>query len=887
MDIEASPLGTDATQQVGGPGAKNTEHMENDSVTSVSNDGLEERKEVGHSNELEEADLVIDEDDYELDEDRSDSGVSNNLADSGIDTDVESRSLSNVRIGDSALPNYVKEHLIKSAKKYKKDYTNNQGIYKTTGGRGGYDSSITTKEGMIREGLIAEDALRGIMCALCGYEAGWRGFTRITRHMEGKHSIGPGYPCPMPMCAYVSRTKDDCQKHCWLRHQKKLSYRGLIPRNPHKPDDNPSARGVKVLKDHSELEEEEETLASESALVNDVKGLLTKEKEKYLSEGEVYYDDENAQGALCCLVSTCDVQDMLYTFPIEQEKHNAWLKAIGRKGRNYRPEDRRICGDHFKTEDFVMVEGTEKPTLILGALPTLFLGRRKPRERCIVDNCDSGDGDAVTIHRWTAMDAVTHEKWLTFCGPGARAKVAQSTRPEILNVCSRHFEKEDYKVQEFGNGKYLKLKDNVVPSIRVADSSQSSKDLFVPCATCGIVCKNTDALKVHMKFHPQKRKPHEVTEVNLEAGIEVDRSESHEVDNAYDINVDPLQSSQKIIQDAQENILHAQEFLQNPHNGIEGSTKIVTRDGDRLKGGFQCNECEYKTDEGSNMRGHIRRVHERILDDKNYNCNLCDFASKDNFHLANHLKNVHPIRSEEEAKYVRVKMETDHNLSTQGAKRQIDDSDLQEEKSPGKRQKLSAPYNDMRKKPNILRRSRVPQEGNKQELGSYIPCNICGTTFSFIGSLKAHMKMYHENHNAKPSSINSRWHDRNRTCCVAECKPSRDPRYKFPKNIEMRKLWLKVCNLSSENLLKDPRVCSKHFKLEDLAVKGSNHLSKDAVPSLHLPHQDPLFISDELSEQGISSIAPAAISSCSFCDKFVPKDEYLIHFKVKISFFPH
>ena len=82
--------------------------------------------------------------------------------------------------------------------------------------------SPPTKEDMIRDGLIEEDAA-GMRCTLCGYEGGWRGFTRIQRHMEGKHSVGPGYPCPM--CAYVAKTKDDCQTHGRLKHHATFSYR--------------------------------------------------------------------------------------------------------------------------------------------------------------------------------------------------------------------------------------------------------------------------------------------------------------------------------------------------------------------------------------------------------------------------------------------------------------------------------------------------------------------------------------------------------------------------------------------------------------------------------------------------------------------------------------
>ena len=80
---------------------------------------------------------------------------------------------------------------------------------------------VSVAEGMIRDGLIAENA-SGIVCMTCGYNGGT--FSKIQRHMEGKHSISPGYPCPM--CTWVSKTKDDCQRHCRLKHGTSISYRG-------------------------------------------------------------------------------------------------------------------------------------------------------------------------------------------------------------------------------------------------------------------------------------------------------------------------------------------------------------------------------------------------------------------------------------------------------------------------------------------------------------------------------------------------------------------------------------------------------------------------------------------------------------------------------------
>ena len=68
------------------------------------------------------------------------------------------------------------------------------------------------------------DATSGMTCRICGYVSGQRtGITRMQRHLEGKHSFGPGYPCPM--CDYVAKTKDDCQTHGRLKHRATFSYR--------------------------------------------------------------------------------------------------------------------------------------------------------------------------------------------------------------------------------------------------------------------------------------------------------------------------------------------------------------------------------------------------------------------------------------------------------------------------------------------------------------------------------------------------------------------------------------------------------------------------------------------------------------------------------------
>ena len=123
-------------------------------VQDSAKDADENKKEMGQTQESQEANLVIDEEDYELNEERSDPG---NKADSGIDADVESSTHTiqpDFRNGDSTNINDDK------STRYQRKWKN-------------------YKENMIRDGLIADDQLRGIICTLCGYESGQRtGMTR-------------------------------------------------------------------------------------------------------------------------------------------------------------------------------------------------------------------------------------------------------------------------------------------------------------------------------------------------------------------------------------------------------------------------------------------------------------------------------------------------------------------------------------------------------------------------------------------------------------------------------------------------------------------------------------------------------------------------------------
>ena len=106
---------------------------------------------------------------------------------------------------------------------------------------------------------------------------------------------------------------------------------------------------------------------------------------------------------------TCDVQEMLYPFPKEKGKYEAWLKAIGYKSKKvgwslFKPGYLGVCGDHFKPEDFTIVEGKDKPTLNPEAIPVNPYaknpsGKRIRTRPCCVPWCGPAK-DRVHSHRY-------------------------------------------------------------------------------------------------------------------------------------------------------------------------------------------------------------------------------------------------------------------------------------------------------------------------------------------------------------------------------------------------------------------------------------------------------------------------------------------------------
>ena len=58
----------------------------------------------------------------------------------------------------------------------------------------------------------------GAICTICGYA---NNLVRVRRHLEGKHSIGPGYPCPV--CKLKYKTEDTRKRHMRILHKQSFS----------------------------------------------------------------------------------------------------------------------------------------------------------------------------------------------------------------------------------------------------------------------------------------------------------------------------------------------------------------------------------------------------------------------------------------------------------------------------------------------------------------------------------------------------------------------------------------------------------------------------------------------------------------------------------------
>ena len=71
---------------------------------------------------------------------------------------------------------------------------------------------------LIKQGLIMKTSSAAIS-TICGYTN--EQFHMVRRHLEGKHSVGSGYPCPV--CKFKSKTEDTRRRHVRRLHKKIFS----------------------------------------------------------------------------------------------------------------------------------------------------------------------------------------------------------------------------------------------------------------------------------------------------------------------------------------------------------------------------------------------------------------------------------------------------------------------------------------------------------------------------------------------------------------------------------------------------------------------------------------------------------------------------------------
>ena len=64
----------------------------------------------------------------------------------------------------------------------------------------------------------------GLICLICGYSKS--ALSKMKRHIEGKHSIGGAYPCPL--CDKIYKTENERRMHAKRLHKKSLTQAELM-----------------------------------------------------------------------------------------------------------------------------------------------------------------------------------------------------------------------------------------------------------------------------------------------------------------------------------------------------------------------------------------------------------------------------------------------------------------------------------------------------------------------------------------------------------------------------------------------------------------------------------------------------------------------------------
>ena len=64
----------------------------------------------------------------------------------------------------------------------------------------------------------------GLICLICGYSKS--ALSKMKRHIEGKHSIGGAYPCPL--CDKIFKTENERRIHAKRLHKKSFTQAELM-----------------------------------------------------------------------------------------------------------------------------------------------------------------------------------------------------------------------------------------------------------------------------------------------------------------------------------------------------------------------------------------------------------------------------------------------------------------------------------------------------------------------------------------------------------------------------------------------------------------------------------------------------------------------------------
>ncbi|XP_055382055.1 THAP domain-containing protein 2-like [Condylostylus longicornis] len=98
--------------------------------------------------------------------------------------------------------------------------------------------------------------------------------------------------------------------------------------------------------------------------------------------------------------------------------------------------------------------------------------------------------------------------------------------------------------------------------------------------------------------------------------------------------------------------------------------------------------------------------------------------------------------------------------------------------------------------------------------------------------------------------------------------------HRFPKNPELRKIWIKACCNKELKFAENASICALHFRKEDYSLKSNllnvplhkRRLKETAIPTLHLPNQKKPSGRDIRSirrsrKQEVNDLLKASISS--------------------------